>query len=150
MFCSSCGISLPDHASICPNCKAPVRVPAADVQTAAYPVPAVPRSGFALAAAILGTLALAFCWAYCVGNAFLTDGGGVLASLFSGMIVQFVVLTVAVACNWVGYASRTRGLVLTAGILYCVASALYLLLMVFLVLPLIFAFIGYTKMRPRP
>lgn len=100
----------------------------------------VVRRGFVLAAAIIGTFIL------------------VLILFFSGLngtfhhfppsFVQFILLMVAVAANWTGFFVKVRGIVLTAAICYSVAAVVFLLNLFLLVLPIVFSYIGYYRMKP--
>lgn len=47
--------------------------------------------------------------------------------------------------GWLGYGTRVRGLTLTSGILYCVALLLMVSEVLSVILPLIFAFVGFAQ-----
>jgi len=104
MFCESCGASVPEGQSICPNCGAavaqaapaaqpvyqqpvaqpvyqqPVAQPVVQVQPVVVqqPAPAGKSSGMAIAGLIMGIFTLIFCWVPVVG--FIL---GILGLIFS-------------------------------------------------------------------
>ena len=154
--CPECGHEISDAAAACPNCGFPLdRLKNADVQvvrTAAPEAPAgetilVRRRGFALAAAILGTVALIFCAAFMLGNGLTPADETGLGGL---MYMQVVFLVVGAVCNWVGFFTRTRVLVLVAAICYVMAIVFFIILgLIFCTLPMVLAFVGYARMKPE-
>ena len=87
---------------------------------------------------------------FAIGHAGFLVGDWFSESMATGMYVQVVNLTIGTACCWVGVLSRMRGFVLGAGIFYTLALVSFLILGVpFVVLPMIFAYVGYARMKPR-
>lgn len=110
----------------------------------------IKRNGFVLAAAILGTAAscVAIMAYWNLYAAF--DYGSPLENILSVFTSRTVLCILAVAFIWTGYAVEKRGAVLTASILFCVSPAVYLPAGILFVLPIIFGFIGFAKMKVRP
>ena len=157
--CPECGRDISDAAAACPNCGFPLdRLKTEGVRVVRTAVPAasagetllVVRRGFAFAAAILGTLALLLCGGFAIGHAGFLVGDWFSESMATGLYVQVVLLTIGTACCWVGVLSRMRGFVLGAGIFYSLALVSFLILGIpFVLLPMIFAYVGYSRMKPR-
>lgn len=99
----------------------------------------VVRRGFVLAAAIIGTFSL-------VIILFFSGLNGTFHH-FPPSFVQFILLMVAVAANWTGFFVKVRGIVLTAAICYSVAAIVYLLNTFWLILPIVFSYLGYYLMN---
>jgi hypothetical protein len=58
----------------------------------------------------------------------------------------YVILLLAVIFNWIGAATWSA---LTGAILYCVSAFLFLIYTPFLVLQIIFSFVGFAKVRKQ-
>lgn len=150
--CPECGREISDAAASCPGCGFPL-----DRQVSRSAAPAktgetvlVVRRGCAFAAAILGTLALLLCGGFAIGHAGFLAGDWFSESMASGMYAQVVFLAIGTACCWVGVLSRMRGFVLGAGIFFSLALVSFVILGIpFVLLPMIFAYVGYARMRPR-
>lgn len=156
ILCPECGREISDAAAACPNCGFPLdRLKKADVQVVRTVTPAAPagetilvrRRGFALAAAIFGTFALIICAAFMIGNGLTPSEETGIGGLMYG---QVVFLVIGVVCNWVGFFSRTRVLVLVAAICYVTAIVFFIIFGLFLcVVPTALAFAGYSRMKPE-
>lgn len=161
VHCPECGQVISDAAVACPNCGFPLGMlkrGGVRLVQAAPSAPAAPagetilvqRRGFALTAAILGTLALVLCGGFAIGNAGAMVGDWFAESMAAGLYAQVVLLTIGTACCWVGVLSRMRSFVLGAGVFYSLALVAFLILGIpFVLLPMIFAYVGYARMRPR-
>ena len=154
--CPECGREISDAAQACPNCGFPLArmdvrpapaVQAAPAQTGETIL--VVRRGFALAAAILGTVGLILCMLQAIGAA--GPWSDFWAETFTNaMAIQAALATVAVVCNWVGFLRKARPLVLTAAVFYTLALAVFIVTGLFyMLLPVIFAYVGHARMRPR-
>lgn len=60
------------------------------------------------------------------------------------LVPHFIMFALACIFNWVGYGTNIRGFTLTAGILYCVAIVMCPVSLLFLLVPLVLAFIGFS------
>lgn len=70
------------------------------------------------------------------------------AVLATALVTPHMILVVlAVIFNWVGYFTNKRGFALTAGILYSVAGAVFLLYILFVVPSIVLSFVGYANLK---
>lgn len=102
-----------------------------------------------LASAILGTAYL-FYIVYYFFNSVMTAsdpleaiGAGIATALVAP---HMFILLLAVIFNWIGAATWSA---LTGAILYCVSAFLFLIYTPFLVLQIIFSFVGFAKVRKQ-
>ena len=107
------------------------------------------KSWLLLVSAILSTLYLIYIVSYFFGG---LDSANEAEAIGQGLATALVaphmfVLFVAVIFNWIGWAAKATWGALTGGILYCVSAFLFLLYSPFLILQIIFSFIGYAKMK---
>ena len=143
--CPSCGQQISSFADACPHCGFPL----AKISRSAGDVVVV-RRGFALAAVILATGYLVFSALFYIGNFAPYTGISWLGDMFANSLyIHVVLLAVGVIFGWSGFLTQRRNQVLTSAILYCVAAVFFLLWMIFLVLPIVFGFIGYVRMKPE-
>lgn len=107
------------------------------------------KSVFALISGLLDLGVAALGIAFYYGNKMHQEQGFMLIdSLSSGIKAQFILSALAAACLISGYVAPKRSLVLIGAILSSVAMFGNLIWFVFLVLPIVFAWVGYARMRP--
>ncbi|MBQ4089569.1 MAG: hypothetical protein IJC56_06790 [Clostridia bacterium] len=75
-------------------------------------------------------------------NAGVVIGTAIGLALVTPHLIMFAL---GALFNWIGWATRTRGFTLTAGILYCVALILGVQNWFMVILPIILAFVGFVK-----
>ena len=145
--CLECQREISDAAQFCPNCGFPISK-IAKPETGEI---IVVRRGFALAAIILATVYAVFAFLFCTGHApVLMEGANVFADGFiSAMNLHAVLVFIGVVFGWSGFFTKRRNQVLVSAILYCVAAVLFLIWALFLVLPIVFGFVGYARMKPK-
>ena len=145
--CPECQREISDAAGFCPNCGFPI----SKVTKPETGEIVVVRRGFALAAVILATVYAVFAGMFCTGHApVLMEDANVFADgLISAMNLHAVLMFIGVIFGWSGFFTKRRNQVLVSAILYCVAAVLFLLWLLFLVLPIVFGFVGYARMKPR-
>lgn len=97
------------------------------------------RNGFTLAAIIIATGYALFMLAFFAGNE--------VYKLFPGAVIHAVVSIIVVSIGWAAYFTQKKELLLTAAIGYCLMASTFLLYALFMVLPIIFGFIGYVQVR---
>lgn len=142
--CPECRREISEDAVSCPHCGFPL----AKISGSAGDVVVV-RRGFALAAVILATGYLVFSALFYIGNFAPYTGISWLGDMFANSLyIHVVLLAVGVIFGWSGFLTQRRNQVLTSAILYCVAAVFFLLWLLFLVLPIVFGFVGYARMRP--
>lgn len=98
------------------------------------------RNGFTLAAAIIATIYALFVLVYFAGN-------GVYQYLNPGAAIHSVVCVVVVSIAWAAYFTQVKSLLLTAAIGYCLMAGTFLIYGLFMVLPIVFGFVGYAQVR---
>ncbi|HHX72420.1 MAG TPA: hypothetical protein GX701_05770 [Clostridiales bacterium] len=105
-----------------------------------------------LASAILGTAYL-FYIVYYFFNSVMTAsdpleaiGAGIATALVAP---HMFILLLAVIFNWIGWSINATWSALTGAILYCVSAFLFLIYTPFLVLQIIFSFVGFAKVRKQ-
>lgn len=150
--CKYCGAENAEDYTYCSKCGLPL--PNIQSQSVAELRPAGPqeirRSGFTLASAIIGT-GIFFLMASSYFATFTSYYSSKAPSSADSIAqMQLILVGLATALAYAGFASRIRGLALTSAILYSVAAVMYILFTFFLILPLIFGFVGYAKMKPKP
>lgn len=98
------------------------------------------RNGFTLAAAIIATIYTFFVLIYFAGNS-------VYQYLNPGAAIHSVVCVVGVSIAWAAYFTQVKSLLLTAAIGYCLMAGTFLIYGLFMVLPIVFGFVGYAQVR---
>lgn len=98
------------------------------------------RNGFTLAAAIIATMYTFFVLIYFAGNS-------VYQYLNPGAAIHSVVCVVGVSIAWAAYSTQVKSLLLTAAIGYCLMAGTFLIFGLFMVLPIVFGFVGYAQVR---
>jgi len=68
-----------------------------------------------------------------------------LLTLF--LLPHLVVTIIAVILGWVGFGMKSSGFVLSSAILYCVSSAMFLLVFFYLVPSIVLGFIGFVEQK---
>ncbi|MDY0318265.1 MAG: hypothetical protein RBQ64_06835 [Candidatus Izemoplasmatales bacterium] len=68
-----------------------------------------------------------------------------LLTLF--LLPHLVVTIIAVILGWVGFGMKSSGFVLSSAILYCVSSAMFLLVFFYLVPSIVLGFIGFAEQK---
>lgn len=108
------------------------------------------RSKMLLASAIIGVLYMLYSVFYWTGaNTGNSDtataiGAGIATAL---VMPHLICAGLAVIFNILGWAMNHRGFALTGGILYAVAMVLFPMYFMFVVLEVIFSFIGFAKLK---
>lgn len=137
MYCTKCGAQIDDTALYCSKCGCATKPNAQEfIQTSS----SSGRSGFVLAAGILGSIYLIFAL-------LMFSGNGIFLNEFFGAtsIVHIILLSIAVASSFTAYINRSKTAALLSGITFSVAPIFMLIYIVFMVFPIIFAWIGYAK-----
>ena len=72
-----------------------------------------------------------------------------LGSLAATALVtpHLLLLALAVIFNWLGFFGNKRGFALTAGILYSAAAVVFLIYAAFVILEIVFSFIGFARLK---
>lgn len=110
----------------------------------------IKRSKLLLASAILGILYAIYIIAYfagAVGNS--ETGTEALGAGIASIIVapHMICVVIAAIFNTIGWFANKKAFVLTGGIMYSVAAVLMPIYVPFVVLQIIFSFVGYAKLR---
>lgn len=107
------------------------------------------RSKVLFIANILGVVYAIFLMSHFFGSVGSTQGAEQIgAGLATAIILPHLVSVIlASAFGFLGFFMKKDGFNLTSGILYCVATALFLLYFMFTVPLIILAFIGYGKQK---
>lgn len=72
------------------------------------------------------------------------------STLATALVTPHMILMIlAVIFNTLAYLQNRKGYALVSGILYSVAAGLFLLYAPFVILEIIFSFIGYSKLKKR-
>ncbi|MFQ8922392.1 MAG: hypothetical protein ACLR60_10900 [Clostridium paraputrificum] len=102
-----------------------------------------------LISAILGTLYAIYLISYFGTGMTSNDSAeAVGAAIATALVTPHMILVVLAAIfNWVAYGTNKRGFALTAGILYSVAGAIFLMYIMFVVPSLVLSFVGYAKLK---
>lgn len=109
-----------------------------------------PRSGFVLAAAILAVIGVVLPGGFYAGNFAGEIGYSIIIDAIGGMFyAQFFWGLAGCVCLFVGYFRRARLAVLVGSICECLAAVCWLLWCIIYVLPIVFGFIGYAKMKKQ-
>lgn len=144
--CPECRREISEDAVSCPHCGFPL----AKISGSAGDVVVV-RRGFALAAVILATVYAVFAAMFCIGHApgLMWDTNVLVNGMGYALYVHVMLMIIGVIFGWSGFFTKRRNQVLISAILYSVAAVFFLLWMIFLVLPIVFGFIGYVRMKPK-
>ena len=137
MYCSKCGAQIDDAALYSSKCGCPTE---SNNQVVTSKQSLNGKSGFVLAAGILGTIYLIFALLMFSGNGlFLNEIFGTAA------VTHIVLLSIAVASSFTAYINRSKTAALLSGITFSASVIFMLITGVFLVLPIIFSWIGFAK-----
>lgn len=98
------------------------------------------RNGFTLAAAIIATIYALFVLVYFAGN-------DAYQYFSPGAAIHSVVCVVVVSIAWAAYFTQVKSFLLTAAIGYCLMAGTFLIFGLFIVLPIVFGFVGYAQVR---
>lgn len=144
--CPECQREISEEAIICPNCGFPI----AKLKNSGPDEVIVVRRGFALAAVIIASIYTVFAGMFCIGHVpgLMWDTNVLVNGMGYALYVHVVLMIIGIAFGWSGFLTQRRNQVLTSAILYCVAAVFFLLWLLFLVLPIVFGFVGYARMRP--
>lgn len=142
--CPECQHDISDEAIVCPNCGYPI-----SKLTIHNDEILVVRRGFALASAICATVYVFFPIFMYLGNYASLSISGLGSTVGNALYIHIVLLLIAIVFNFSGFFLKKRNLVLTAAILYSASAVFFILFLFFLVLPIVFGFVGYAKMRPK-
>lgn len=108
------------------------------------------RSKVVFASGIISTIYLIYIISYFVGiNNNPSDSSEALGAGIATALVlpHMLLLLIGVVFNWVGFATRKTGLILTGAILYCVSAVLFLIYAIFLIPSIVLGFVGYSKQK---
>ena len=109
------------------------------------------RSKLLLISAIIGSLYTIYLITYFGGAIGTSDGmEAVSAGLATAIVMPHMVCVgISVVFNWIGWALKARWAALVAGILYAVSMMLMFLYAPFVLLEMIFCFVGFAKMKQK-
>ena len=98
---------------------------------------------------ILGTMYAFYLMSHFFGSVSSTEGAEQIGAGIATAIIlpHLVAIILSVLFGFMGFFMKKDGFNLTSGILYCVATALFLLYFMFTLPLIIFAFIGYSKQK---
>lgn len=107
------------------------------------------RSKLLLASAIIGSIYLIYLITYFAGGMTSSDGTEALGAGIATALVTPHMLCVglAVIFNWLGWALKARWAALVAGIMYAVSILCMFIYALFVILEMIFCFVGFAKMK---
>lgn len=116
-------------------------------KTTAVPAPAeekehtahIHRNGFTLAAAIIATIYVLFILVFFAGNE--------VYKTFPIAVPHAIISVIVVSIAWAAYFTQVKSLLLTAAIGYCLMAGTFLIFGLFMVLPIVFGFVGYAQVR---
>lgn len=97
------------------------------------------RNGFTLAAAIIATVYVLFILAFFAGNE--------VYKTFPIAVPHAIISVIVVSIAWAAYFTQVKSLLLTAAIGYCLMAGTFLIFGLFMVLPIVFGFVGYAQVR---
>lgn len=97
------------------------------------------RNGFTLAAAIIATVYVLFMLAFFAGNE--------VYKTFPIATPHAIISVIVVSISWAAYVTQVKGLLLTSAIGYCLMAGTFLIFGLFMVLPIVFGFVGYAQVR---
>lgn len=112
------------------------------------------RSFCLLLSAVVGSLYAVYIldYFYGISNAALLNDTTSISDLSAVAATALVtphllLVALAVIFNWVGFFGNKRGFALTAGILYSVSAVVFLMYAMFVVIEIVFSFIGYARLK---
>ena len=107
------------------------------------------RSKLLLVAGLLGLAYFIYLVSSFVGEFMNTNGAEQIGVGIATAIIapHMVVVGIAVIFNWVGFFLKARWAALTAGILYAVSIALFVLYFMFVTIEMILCFVAFAKMK---
>lgn len=97
------------------------------------------RNGFTLAAAIIATIYVLFILVFFAGNE--------VYKTFPIAVPHAIISVIVVSIAWSAYFTQVKSLLLTAAIGYCLMAGTFLIFGLFMVLPIVFGFVGYAQVR---
>lgn len=97
------------------------------------------RNGFTLAAAIISTVYVLFILVFFAGNE--------VYKTFPIAVPHAITSVIVVSIAWAAYFTQVKSLLLTAAIGYCLMAGTFLIFGLFMVLPIVFGFVGYAQVR---
>lgn len=97
------------------------------------------RNGFTLAAAIIATVYVLFILAFFAGNE--------VYKTFQIAVPHAIISVIVVSIAWAAYFTQVKSLLLTAAIGYCLMAGTFLIFGLFMVLPIVFGFVGYAQVH---
>lgn len=97
------------------------------------------RNGFTLAAAIIATIYVLFILVFFAGNE--------VYKTFPIAVPHAIISVIVVSIAWAAYSTQVKSLLLTAAIGYCLMAGTFLIFGLFMVLPIVFGFVGYAQVR---
>lgn len=97
------------------------------------------RNGFTLAAAIIATVYVLFILVFFAGNE--------VYKTFPIAVPHAIISVIVVSIAWAAYFTQVKSLLLTAAIGYCLMAGTFLIYGLFMVLPIVFGFVGYAQVR---
>lgn len=97
------------------------------------------RNGFTLAAAIIATVYVLFILVFFAGNE--------VYKTFPIAVPHAIISVIVVSIAWSAYFTQVKSLLLTAAIGYCLMAGTFLIFGLFMVLPIVFGFVGYAQVR---
>lgn len=97
------------------------------------------RNGFTLAAAIIATVYVLFILVFFAGNE--------VYKTFPIAVPHAIISVIVVSIAWAAYFTQVKNLLLTAAIGYCLMAGSFLIFGLFMVLPIVFGFVGYAQVR---
>lgn len=97
------------------------------------------RNGFTLAAAIISIVYVLFILAFFAGNE--------VYKTFPIAVPHAIISVIVVSIAWAAYFTQVKSLLLTAAIGYCLMAGTFLIFGLFMVLPIVFGFVGYAQVR---
>nr|DAG68749.1 MAG TPA: hypothetical protein [Caudoviricetes sp.] len=97
------------------------------------------RNGFTLAAAIIATIYVLFILVFFAGNE--------VYKTFPIAVPHAIISVIVVSIAWAAYSTQVQSLLLTAAIGYCLMAGTFLIFGLFMVLPIVFGFVGYAQVR---
>ncbi len=97
------------------------------------------RNGFTLTAVIISTIYVLFILVFFAGNE--------VYQTFPIATPHAIISVIVVSIAWAAYFTQVKSLLLTAAIGYCLMAGTFLIFGLFMVLPIVFGFVGYAQVR---
>lgn len=104
-----------------------------------------------LLAALIGTAYLIYILQYAFSAISSNDSNTALAASIATMMLipHLILVLLAVIFNWLGFLFNIKWAALTAGICYGISMILFLYYFMFVIIEMIFCFIGYGKLNKQ-